>query len=74
MLDFLDRYTRVVDLPHGPEGVVDWPTIKSTYNAISFRWYKPFWKCHRLVQAMIQTRHLWEFYANIQEPCLFIWD
>jgi hypothetical protein len=74
MLAFMEKYTRVEAFPHGPEGVVDWSAIRSQYNALSFRWYKPFWKCHRLLQEMIQSRHLWEWYANIQEPTLYIWD
>jgi len=74
MLAFMEKYTRIEQFPHGLEGVVDWATIRQEANALSFRWYKPFWKCHRLLQQMIQERHLWEWYANIKEPTLYIWD
>jgi hypothetical protein len=74
MLAFMEKYTRIEQFPHGLEGVVDWATIRQEANALSFRWYKPFWKCHRLLQQMVQERHLGEWYANIKEPTLYIWD
>jgi len=74
MVAFIEKYARTRILPHGVEGVIDWVAVKNDADGLEFKWYRPYWKCHKVVRRLVADRHLWEWYSNIVEPSGFVWS
>jgi len=74
MVAFIEKYARTRILPHGVEGVIDWVAVKNDADGLEFKWYRPYWKCHKVVRQLVADRHLWEWYSNIVEPSGFVWS
>lgn len=73
MQKFISDFNKVISFPWGEEGVVDWEKLKESYSSIEFLWYKDFWNCSESLQNSIEINHCWEWYANIEEPCIYTW-
>lgn len=74
MAAFIEKYAYTRILPHGVEGVIDWVAVKNDADGLEFKWYRPYWKCHKVVRQLVADRHLWEWYSNISEPSGFVWS
>ena len=73
MQQFISDYNKIMSFSWGDEGVVDWEKLKQSYTSINFIWYKDFWNCSDDLQNSIELNSCWEWYANIEQPCIYIW-
>lgn len=73
MEKFILKFNKVIDYPWGKEGIVQWDQVTALYKTIHFIWYNHFWDCSTHFQNILEIHHCWEWYTNIEKPCVYKW-
>lgn len=72
--DMINFFKKFVIKSKKDENRIKWSLLTTLYDALEFRWYQPYWNCNIILKNTIEDTDSWEWYANLKQPCGFIWE